>query len=91
MMHLIHIGRSPAYLTGLVTATADLASRQGLRSADSQRYEIPRTALKFGERAFSFAGPSAWNDLPDEIQEQSDTDIFKGQLKSYLFARAYAS
>jgi len=91
LMHLIHIGRSPAYLAGLVTATADLASRRGLRSASSQRYEIPRTALKFGERAFSFAGPSAWNILPVEVQKQSVTKVFKRQLKSYLFARAYAS
>ena len=50
LMHLIHIGHSPAYLTGLSTATAKLASRRGLRSAYSQRYEIPRTALKFGEQ-----------------------------------------
>jgi len=26
-------------------------------------HEVPRTKLKFGERAFSLAGPAAWNAL----------------------------
>jgi hypothetical protein len=63
LMHLVHIGRSPTYLTELVTATSELPSRRSLRSASSQRYEVPRTSLKFGERSFSFAGPTAWNTL----------------------------
>jgi len=33
-------------------------------SASNKRYEVQRTELKFRERAFSFAGPSAWNSLP---------------------------
>ena len=59
LMHQVHTGRAPSYLSNLVTATADLSSRQALRSASSKRYEVPRTKLKFGERAFSFAGPFA--------------------------------
>ena len=31
-MYFVHTGRSPAYLSSLVTATSDLASRQALRS-----------------------------------------------------------
>jgi Reverse transcriptase (RNA-dependent DNA polymerase) len=89
LMHLVHTGRSPAYLSTLVTATSSLASRRSLRSASSQRYEIPRTVLKFGERSFSFAGPSAWNSLPAYLHEQSDTKLFKAQLKSFLFSIAF--
>jgi len=51
------------YLTELVPSTAELPSRRGLRSASIQQYEVPRKTLKFGERAFSFAGPAAWNVL----------------------------
>ena len=68
LMHQVHTGRGPSYLSNLVTATADLSSRQALRSTSSNRYEVPRTRLKFGERAFSFAGPSAWNSLPPVLQ-----------------------
>ena len=91
LMHLVHTGRSPVYLSELVTATADLPCRASLRSACSSRYEIPRTVRKFGERAFSFAGPRAWNSLPAELQEQLNTTSFKRQLKTFLFSRAYSS
>jgi len=76
-------------MSNMVTATANMSSRQALRSANSQRYEVPRTKLKFGERAFSFAGPSAWNSLPSDLQKQSDIKTFKKLLKTFLFAAAY--
>jgi len=56
-MHLVHIGWSSVY--ELVAATFELSSRRGLRSASSQQHEVPRTTLKFVERALSFAGPTA--------------------------------
>ena len=30
-------------------------------------YALPRLRTKFGERAFSHAGPSTWNELPDNV------------------------
>lgn len=89
LMRQVHTGCAPSYLSDLVTATADLASRQALRSASGKRYEVPRTRLKFDERAFSFAGPSAWNSLPPFLQTQSDSKTFKKLLKTFLFAAAY--
>jgi len=44
------------YLTELVTATSELPSRSGLRSASRKQYEMQRTTMKFGERTFSFTG-----------------------------------
>ena len=89
LMHQVHIGRSPAYLADMMTATADLPGRERLRSANSFRYETPKLKLKFGERAFSYAGPNAWNSLPSNLQEQMNTDTFKKQLKTHLFKLAY--
>jgi hypothetical protein len=40
LMHQVHTGRSPPYLSNLVTATADLTSREALRSSNSLRYEV---------------------------------------------------
>ena len=88
-MHQVHTGYGPSYLYNLVTATADLSSRQALRSASSNRYEVPRTKLEFGKRAFSFAGPSAWNSLRPVLQAQSDSKTFKKLLKTFLFTAAY--
>ena len=79
------------YLVDSVTATASLSHRGRLRSASSQRYEQPRTRLKFGERCFAFAGPAAWNSLPSSVQELTDTTAFKHQLKTVLFQRCYSS
>ena len=76
------------YLTDEVTTTADLQSRAGLRSASTSKYQTPRTRIKFGERSFSYAGPSAWNSLPHHVREIMDTTRFKRQLKTVLFQRA---
>ena len=88
LMHLVHIGRAPAYLSDMVTATADLSSRGRLRSSNTFRYELPLLKRKFGERSFSYAGPKAWNDLPFALQELTDTCTFKKQLKTHLFTLA---
>ena len=88
-MHQVHIGRSPAYLADMMTATADLLGRERLRSANSFRYETPKLKLKFGQRAFLFARSKAWNSLPSNLQELMNTDTFKKQLKTHLFKLAY--
>jgi hypothetical protein len=89
LMHLIHTGRSPSYLSELVTSTSSIASRSRLRSASSRRYEQPATRLKLAERSFSFAGPAAWNSLPTSLHEITSLKPFKRQLKTVLFNRAY--
>jgi len=91
LMHLVHIGSSPSYLSGLVTATANIPFRKRLRSADINRYEPLTTRLKFGERCFSHAGPKAWNALPTELQDLTDHSAFKRQLKTFLFERAFTT
>jgi len=37
-------------------------------STSSVDYSLPRLRTKFGERAFSHAGPATWNALPDHIR-----------------------
>ena len=46
---------------------------------------IPRFRFKtYGRRAFSVAGPMAWNSLPDFIRDPvSSTDCFRRLLKTY--------
>ena len=90
LMHLVHIGRAPAYLSDIVTATAaDLPGRGRPRSSNTFRYELPIVKRKFGERGFSYAGPKAWNDLPPALQGLTDTCTFKRLLKTHLFTLAY--
>ena len=89
MMHLIHTQRYPDYMRDLVSMTATSATRTGLRSASGLSYQRPRVRTKFGERAFSSSGPSAWNSLPIHLQTTTNTNTFKRLLKTYLFTTAY--
>ena len=76
LMHLVQVGCSPAYLSDMMTPVADLPGRERLRSSSSFRYALPRLKLKFCERSFSFSGPKAWNYLPPNLQELTNTHTF---------------
>ena len=49
----------------------------------------PRTLSRFGERAFAYAGPAAWNRLPDHIRRQSTPATFRRHLKTFLFTEVF--
>jgi len=53
------------------------------------RYIGPRLRTKFGERAFSHAGPATWNALPDHIRTVADPVKFRKLLKSHYFSQAF--
>jgi len=40
---------------------------------------------RFGDRAFSAAGPKCWNKLPAALRAADLIDSFKTGLKTYLF------
>ena len=90
LMHAVHYGRCPAYLSDVVQAVAAKPSCYELRSADTTNYSSPRLRTKFGERAFSFAGPSAWNQLPADIRADDNSRTFKRSLKTHFFQLAFA-
>ena len=66
-----------------------LNGNASLRSASRRDLDVPRTRLKFGERAFCVAAPLVWNRLPSDIRDISSTPLFKKKLKTYLFSAAY--
>jgi len=48
-------------------------------------YIVPRTRTKFGDRAFSVAGPTVWNSMPESVRSAETLASFKRKLKRYLF------
>ena len=59
-------GNAPQYLVDCCKSMTDAASCQRLRSASRHQLIVPRhRRTKFGRRAFSAIGPTAWNLLPD--------------------------
>jgi len=77
LMYDVHSGTSRAYIKDIVTACHSASQRPGLRSASTTDYIKPRLSTKFGERAFSDAGPHAWNDLPDELRSTTNAATLK--------------
>ena len=83
-------GTAPQYLSDLLQPYTP--TRQ-LRSASDTRTFVtppppppPRVNTKtFGERSFSYAGPSVWNNLPQTPRHSDSTSSFKAALKTHLF------
>ena len=77
----------PVYLSELLTVYRP--SRQLRAISDTRTFRIPFTKTKtFGQRAFSFTGPTEWNSLPYHVRHSVSTS-FKQALKTHLFKSAY--
>ena len=78
----------PVYLSELLTVYRP--SRQLRSISDTRTFRIPFTKTKtFGQRAFSFTGPTEWNSLPYDVRHSVSTSSFKQALKTHLFKSAY--
>ena len=81
-------GLAPGYLSELCVPVSNNEHRTRLRSAQHGDLVVPRVKLtKYGQRAFAFAGPSAWNDLPTQLKDYTlSLEAFKRGLKTHLFS-----
>jgi len=69
---------------------AEVTSRRRLWSASSSALVMPATRRSsFGDRAFTVAGPRAWNSLPEFVTDCSSLLTFKKNLKTYLFSLSF--
>ena len=80
--------KAPPYLVDLCKPVSDIASRQYLRSANSHQLYVQRyRRTMFGRRAFSVAGPTAWNTLPHDLRDPAlPPHTFRVGLKTLLFS-----
>jgi len=62
-------GTAPLYMTQSCTQTADVVSRQHLRSASQRKMIVPRYRLdSYGRRCFAVVDPSTWKSLSDSLR-----------------------
>ena len=75
-------GRAPPYLSEHYIPVSSADTRPHLRSDNRHLLAVPRFRLNtYGRRAFSVAGPMAWNSLPDFIRDPTNsTDCFRRLL-----------
>ena len=77
------------YLSYCVSTVSAASGRYRLRFTGSAAYILPRTRTKFGERGFLYSSGAAWNTLPSDLHDITDTSTFRKRLKNVLFDRAY--
>jgi len=82
MMYRCLHGQAPRYLADHFTTSSQVASRLRLCSANRHQLIVPivpRCRLNtYDRRAFSIAGPTVWNSLPDELRDPAcGSDSFK--------------
>ena len=78
LVHRCLNSRAPPYLSDCCVLVASAVTRPHLRSAFRQPSATCSTSLPsqhFGRRAFSVAGPTVWNSLPDRPPVQSVSDV----------------
>ena len=77
-------GRAPPFLSEHCIPVSSADTRRHLRSANRHLLAVLRFRFNtYGRRAFSVAGPMAWNSLPDFIRDPtSSTDCFRRLLET---------
>ena len=76
---LIFMYRSQHNPTGHCSPVSDVVFRQCLRSASSHQLSVPRYQLStYGRRAFSVAGPTVWNSLPEDCADSYSLSLLGG-------------
>ena len=59
------------------------------RSSDRGYLDGKRTRTVAGDRAFCYAAPKLWNELPEDVRNIERIKCFKTALKTHLFKIAF--
>jgi len=81
LVHSAVVGTAPDYVRDMLHPASERMSQSALRSATNNEILVPRSRLKFGERAFSIAAAKAWNSFPDDLRATVNTGTFEKKLK----------
>ena len=77
---------APRYLEGMIEVQTN--GCYNLRSRDNFKLFTPSFKCStFGGRAFPVYAPRLWNQLPLQLRSQQNLDVFKRDLKIYLFTK----
>ena len=75
---------SPKYMSDMLSLY--VPARRLRSSTATLLLNKPQCRKAIGERAFTVAGPTLWNSLPDSLRATATLDTFKRNLKTYLFS-----
>ena len=81
--------QSPPYIKDLLSLKP--ATNYALRTSAQCLLFVPKAnCSSLGDRVFVHAAPVLWNSLPLTIRTSSSLAIFKKQLKTFLFTKAFS-
>jgi len=92
-VHRCLLYKALEYLVDFCTPVWDIPSRRHLGSTTGHHLTIPCYRLStFGRWAFSVAGLTVWNSLPDSLHDLALTsNSFRQSLKTNLFRRYHSA
>ena len=80
-------GLAPKYLSDLIEV---YVPPRALRSSSSILLKSKVTKFKtLGDKSFSSSAPTVWNTLPVSLRNETSIEIFKKNLKTYFFRKAF--
>ena len=81
----------PEYLSELLLPATGGSAMELRSSDDDYNLNEPRAVQErsFADRSFSYVAPRLYNRLPASMKQLASVDVFKKQLKTFLFLRAY--
>ena len=82
-------GTAPKYLSEFLSFKSN--SHYGLISNNQLLLSPPKvkTLATLGDRAFEAAAPKLWNSLAPSLRDISNYELFKQELKTFLFRQAF--
>ena len=86
IMYCCRKGLAPNYLSTMIVKSHN----RPLRSTTNNKLPVNKFNTAFvNNRSFKALRPRIWNNLPDGLRNIEDINIFKAELKTFLFRRSY--
>ena len=77
--------QKPAFIFDLI---APYILPRSLRSSSKNLLIVPDIRSEIGRRSFSFAAPTIWNSLPQNVRSSDSLSAFRGLLKTFLYQKS---
>jgi len=87
LTHQCLLGKAPVYLSNCCIPVSQVATRRQLRSAARHQLTVPRHHFStYGRRSFAVAGPTMFNNLPDDLRDPEVSTTTFGSRWRHIFS-----
>jgi hypothetical protein len=81
--------KAPPYLSAAISQPKSLLSSRSLRSTSACVLQVHYVRTEAGNKSWFRAAPLEWNKLPEVVRKSTSIEVFKTNLKTFLFSEAY--